>query len=94
MQGHVPGPPQPHFPDGLGPFVGYLATREPRPLDDQPVQEPAWADADGSVLDQFADVGDWEPMHRPLMQVLAVIVSISLAVAGVGTLLEIVLSAR
>jgi len=46
------------------------------------------------VLDQFADVGDWEPIHRPLMQVIAVVVSISLVVAGAGTVLEIVLSAR
>ena len=64
------------------------------PLDDRPPEEAAWADADGTVLDQFADVGDWEPIHRPLIQVIAVIVSISLAVAGVGTVLEIVLSAR
>ena len=127
MQGHVPGPPQPHFPEGLGPFVGYLATREPRPLDDRAPEEPAWADADGMPLDQFADVGDWQPMHRPLMQVLAVRVllapsvvflaavetlvmfleisvlplaasealrAISLVVAGVGTVLEILLAAR
>jgi hypothetical protein len=33
-------------------------------------------------------------MHRPLIQVMAVIVSISLVVAGVGTLLEIFLSGR
>ena len=94
MQGHVPVPPQPHFPEGLGPFLGYVATREPRPLDDRPPEEAAWTDADGTVLDQFAYVGDWEPIHRPLMQVMAVIVSISLVVAGVGTVLEIVLSAR
>jgi hypothetical protein len=94
MQGHVPVPPQPHFPEGLGPFLGYVATREPRPLDDRPPEEAAWADADGTVLDQFADVGDWEPIHRPLIQVMAVLVSISLVVAGVGTVLEIVLSAR
>jgi hypothetical protein len=94
MHGHVPGPPQPQFPDGLGPFVGYLATREPSPLRDRPPQEAAWADADGTVLDQFADIGDWEPMHRPLLQVMAVIVSISLLVAGVGTVLEILVSAR
>ena len=30
-------------------------------------------------------------MHRPLIQVMAVIVSISLVVAGVGTVLEILL---
>jgi hypothetical protein len=94
MQGHVPVPPQPHFPEGLGPFLGYVATREPRPLDERPPEEAAWAGADGTVLDQFADVGDWEPMHRPLMQVMAVIVSLSLVVAGVGTVLEILLSAR
>jgi hypothetical protein len=96
MLGHVPGPPQPHFPEGLAPFVGYLATREPRPLDERVPEEAAWADgdADSLALDQFADVGDWEPMHRPLVQVMAVIVSISLVVAGVGTVLEILLSAR
>jgi hypothetical protein len=78
----------------LGPFLGYLAVREARPLDDRPPEEAAWADADGTILDQFADVGDWEPMHRPLMQVMAVIVSLSLLVAGVGTVLEIMLSAH
>jgi hypothetical protein len=71
-----------------------MATREARPLDDRPPLEPSWADADGTVLDQFADIGDWEPMHRPLLQVMAVIVSISLLLAGVGTVLEVLLSAR
>ena len=75
------------------PFIGYLATREPRPLDDRP---PGGAGLgrrdDGTALDQFADVGEWEPMHRPLVKVMAVIVSISLVVAGVGTVLEILLS--
>ena len=33
-------------------------------------------------------------MHRPLVQVMAVIVSISLVMAGLGTVLEILLSAR
>ena len=33
-------------------------------------------------------------MHRPLIQVTAVIVSISLVVAGVGTVLELLLSAH
>ncbi len=95
MQGHVPGPPpQPHFPVGLGAFIGYVATREPRPLDDRPPQEPGWADEDGYALDVFDDVGDWEPMHRPLVKVLAIIVSVSLLVGGVGTVLEILLSSR
>jgi hypothetical protein len=95
MQGHLPGPPQPHFPAGLGPFVGYLATREPRPLGERPPEEPAWADPDDvHALDEFDDVGDWEPMHRPLVKVLAVVASFSLVVAGVGTVLEVVLSAH
>jgi hypothetical protein len=78
----------------LGAFIGYVATREPRPLDDRAPQEPAWADEDGYALDVFDDVGDWEPMHRPLIKVVAVVVSISLLVGGVGTVLELVLSAR
>ncbi len=92
MQGHVPGPPQPHFPAGLAPFVGYLATREPRPLEDRPPEEPGWADEDGYSLDQFDDLGDWEPMRRPILKVMAVIVSFSLVLAGLGTVLEVILA--
>ena len=94
MQGHLPGPPQPHFPEGLAPFIGYIATREPRPYDDRPPEEPAWGEAEDGVLDQFADVGEWEPMHRPLFKVTAVVVSASLALAGVGTVLEVLLTAH
>lgn len=94
MHGHLPGPPQPAFPVGLAPFIGYVATREPRPLDQPAPQEPGWADAEGYELDVFDDVGDWEPMHRPLVKVVAVIVSISLLVGGVSTVLELVLAAR
>ncbi len=94
MQGHIPVPPQPHFPEGLGPFIGYMATREPRPLDDPPPTEPGCDDVDGYSLDMFDDVGEWEPMHRPLIQVTAVIVSVSLVVAGVGTVLELLLASH
>ncbi|HTU38733.1 MAG TPA: hypothetical protein VMF35_12115 [Acidimicrobiales bacterium] len=94
MQGHVPVPPQPHFPEGLGPFIGYVATREPRPLGERPPSEPGYDDVDGSALDEFDDVGDWEPMHRPLIQVTAVIVSFSLLIAGVGTVLELLLASH
>jgi hypothetical protein len=97
MQGHLPGPPQPQFPLGLGPFIGYAATREPRPLEDRVPQEPAWAEVDGETLDrldQFDDVGEWEPMHRPLVKVLAVIMSLSLVLAGIGTVLEVLLASR
>ena len=94
MQGHVPGPPQPHFPEGLGPFIGYLAVREPSPLGERAPEEAGWEEIDGYTLDQFDDVGEWEPMHRPLLKAIAVIVSISLVVAGAGTVLEVLLSAR
>jgi hypothetical protein len=94
MQGHVPVPPQPHFPEGLGPFIGYVATREPRPLDDRAPSEPSCGEVDESRLDVFDDVGDWEPMHRPLIQVTAVIVSVSLVVAGIGTVLEVLLNSH
>jgi hypothetical protein len=94
MQGHLPVPPQPHFPEGLGPFIGYVATREPRPLDGRPPGEPGCGEVDESALDMFDDVGEWEPMHRPLIQVTAVILSVSLVVAGVGTVFELLLSSR
>ncbi len=96
MHGHLPGPPQPHVPQGLGPIIGYVTTREPRPLGGRPPEEPGpWVDEDeAGVLDDFADVGEWEPMRRPLVRALAVLVSASLVLAGAGTLLEVVLSAR
>jgi len=79
---------------GLAPFIGYVATREPRPLDERPPSEPGYDEAEDGVLDQFDDVGDWEPMHRPLVQVMAVIVSISLLAGGVGTVFELLLSSH
>jgi hypothetical protein len=94
MQGHVPVPPQPHFPEGLGPFIGYVATREPRPLGERPPSEPGCEEAEDGLLDEFDDIGDWEPMHRPLIKVMAVLVSLSLVVAGVGTVLELLLSSH
>jgi len=97
MQGHLPGPPQPHFPEGLGPFIGYLVTREPRPIDERErvPQEPGWVDGDDLyVLNEFDDVGEWEPMHRPLVKVIAVTLSASLVLAGIGTVLEVLLSAH
>ena len=58
-------------------------------------QEPGWADGDDLyLLDEFDDVGEWEPMHRPLIKVTAVILSASLALAGIGTVLEVLLSAH
>lgn len=94
MQGHLPGPPQPHFPEGLAPFIGYLATREPRPLDERAPQEPGYDEVDGYVLDDFDDVGEWEPLHPPLFKVTAVVVSVALVIAGLSTLLDMLVSSR
>jgi len=96
MHGHLPGSPQPHFPDGLGPFVAYVATREPRPLEDRPPEEPGpWLeDAAVGQLDDFDDLGDWEPHHRPLIRAVAVLVSAALVLGGLGTVFEVLLSAR
>jgi hypothetical protein len=90
MQGHLPGPPQPHIPNGFAPFVGYMATREPRPLDDRAPAEPGPEEGgDYPPLDLFDDVGAWEPMHRPLFKATAVVLSLSLVVAGLGTVVEL-----
>jgi hypothetical protein len=95
MQGHLPGPPQPHFPDGLAPFVGYIATREPRPLDERVLVEPGITDDGGDpTLDEFDDPGDWQPIHRPFFKATAVIVALSLMLAGLSTVIELVLAGR
>jgi hypothetical protein len=94
MQGHVPGPPQPHFPEGLAPFIGYVATREPQPVRGRGVEEPGWADADGTVLDVFDDVGEWDPIRPRFFKAVMVVIAISLVLGGVGTVLEVLLSAR
>jgi xanthine/uracil permease len=39
-------------------------------------------------------VGEWEPLHRPLLKVTAVIVSVSLLLAGLGTVIQLVLAGR
>jgi hypothetical protein len=95
MQGHLPGPPQPHVPLGFAPYVGYLATREPRPLEDRPPAE-AGPDAGGDYppLDLFDDLGPWEPMRRPLFKATAVVLSLSLVLAGLGTVVEVLVAGR
>jgi hypothetical protein len=90
MQGHLPTPPQPHFPMGLAPVIGYLATREPQPLEERAPVEPEWWELD----DEDAEDVEWNPRHPRVIRVTAVILSISLLLAGVGTVLEVVLSAR
>jgi hypothetical protein len=88
MQGHLPIPPQPHVPVGLAPIIGYVATREPQPLEDRtPVAREWWEDDD----DQDEE---WPSRHPRVIRVTAIVVSISLLLAGVGTVLEVVLSAH
>jgi hypothetical protein len=87
MQGHLPTPPQPHVPIGLAPVIGYVATREPQPLDERAPVEPEWW--------EFEDVeDDWGPRRSRLMKCTAVILAFSLAVAGLSTVLELLLSSH
>jgi hypothetical protein len=86
MQGHLPTPPQPHVPIGLAPVIGYMATREPQPLEERDPVERDWWEID--------DEEDWVPRRQRVIKVVAVILSISLLAAGVGTVLEIILSAH
>ncbi len=85
MQGHLPVPPQPHFPTGLAPVIGYLATREPQPLEDRvPVERPWWEVDD--------EEEEWPPRHPKVVKVTAVVVCLSLVLAGLGTLFDVVFS--
>ena len=87
MQGHLPIPPQPHVPIGLAPVLGYVATREPQPLEERtPVLREWWEDDDEDE--------EWPTGHRKVIKVTAVVLSISLLLAGAGTVLEVVLSAH
>jgi hypothetical protein len=87
MRGHVPVPPHTPFPAGLAPVIGYIATREPQPLEDRVPVERDWRE-----LHDEADEGP--ARHSRVVRVTAVVVSLSLVVAGIGTLLDIVLGAR
>jgi hypothetical protein len=88
MLGHLPVPPQPHFPTGLAPAIGYLATREPQPLEERTSQEPEWWELDDE------DAEDWGPRHPTVIKITAIVVSVSLVVAGLGTVFELLLSSR
>jgi hypothetical protein len=89
MQGHLPVPPPPqHVPIGLAPVIGYVATREPQPLEEMTPVERAWWE-----IDDEEDDG-WSSRRPAVIKVTAIVVSASLVLAGLGTLLEVVLSAR
>jgi hypothetical protein len=88
MQGHLPSPtpPGPHVPIGVSPLLGYVATREPSPLESREPEPREWWDDDESE--------PWEPVRPTLFRVTAAVLSVCLLVAGVGTVLEIILSSR
>jgi hypothetical protein len=88
MQGHLPTPPQPHVPIGLAPIIGYVATRAPQPLEERTPVDREWWDDDEDQDEE------WPSGHRRVIKVTAIVVSISLLLAGVGTVLEVVLSAH
>lgn len=87
MQGHLPVPPQPHFPTGLAPIIGYAATREPQPLEERTPEEPEWWEMDDEVQ-------EWGPRYPKAVKVTAIVVSISLVVAGLSTVLDLLLAPR
>jgi hypothetical protein len=87
MQGHVPVPPQPHVPTGLGPIIGYVATREPQPLEDRPAEVPPWGEE--GVYEE-----EWGLRHRPALRVTAAILALCLVVAGMSTVLQTILAGR
>jgi len=87
MQGHVPVPPQPHFPVGLSPVIGYIATREPQPLEERTPLERDWGEMDG-------DEEEWKPRHSKVIKATAIVVSLSLLVAGLSAVLDLVLAAH
>ncbi len=88
MQGHLPVQPQPHIPIGLAPVIGYIATREPQPLEEVTPAAREWWEIDDE------EDAEWVS-HRPaVMKVTAIVVSLSLLLAGLGTVLDVILSAR
>jgi hypothetical protein len=64
-----------------------MATRDPQPLADRQPVEPEWWDDE-----TYGE--EWHSGHSPVIKVTAVVLSVSLIVAGLGTVLELVLSAR
>jgi hypothetical protein len=43
-------------------------------------------------LDEFDDIGDWEPIHRPLFKATAVVLSLSLVLAALSTVADLLFS--
>jgi hypothetical protein len=86
MQGHLPVPPQPHVPVGLSPVIGYIATRQRQPLEERVPAEREWWEMD--------DDEEW-PSERPrVIRLTAIVVSISLLLAGAGSVIGALLTAH
>ena len=77
MQGHLPTPPGPHIPIGLSPFIGYVATREPSPLEDRDPEPREWWEEDD-------ELDEWGPRHPPVVRVTAAVLALCLVVGGLG----------
>jgi hypothetical protein len=88
MQGHLPVPPQPHVPVGLAPVIGYIATREPQPLEERTPVERAWWEMEDE------DDQEWSSRQPRVIRLTAIVVSISLLLAGAGTVIGAVLTAH
>jgi hypothetical protein len=88
MLGHQPVPPQPHFPAGLAPVIGYVATREPQPLEGRTPVEREWWEVDDDESEE------WPAPHQRVIKVTAIVLCLSLLLAGLGTVLDVVLSAH
>jgi hypothetical protein len=84
MQGHLPVPPQPHIPDGIAPLLGYMSMRQRQPLEELSPVEREWWELDEDE--------EWPAQKPRAIKVTAVVVSICLAAAGVGTFLGAVLT--
>jgi len=83
----VPGPSVPHEPIGGVPLLGYMAMRQAQPLEDRLPEDPDWLDAD--IYDQ-----PWGLGHSRFVKVTAIVVVVSMVVAGMSTVLDLILSSH
>jgi hypothetical protein len=65
--------------------LGYLATREPQPLEARDPVAPDWLDED--LYEE-----EWGPRHSRLIRVTALVLSVSLVIAGLSTVLDLILA--
>ena len=73
-------------PTASAPVIGYIATREPQPLEERAPVEREWWEMD--------DDEEWPSRQPRVIRVTAIVVSVSLLLAGIGTILGAVLAAH